>query len=104
MVQAGVAALVGVTAACGLSNGLEEYVVHFAPGTPTATARAVGEACPQFGQAKLEPPDHNNLATSRAYPVRYDITKASSEDKAALVECLKKHSIVRGVSDTNEDS
>jgi hypothetical protein len=104
VVQLGVAAVVGVTAACGLSNGLDEYVVHFAPGTATEVARAVGAACPRFGAATLEPPDRGNLATSRAYPVRYDITRASSQDKAALLDCLKKHKIVRGVSDTNDDS
>ncbi len=87
-----------------MSAGLDEYVVHFAPGTPTATARAVGEACPRFGKAFLEPPDRNNLAASRAYPVRYDITDATSEDKTALLTCLKKHSIVRGVSDSNQDT
>ncbi len=105
MKQAGIAALSGVVlAACGLSNGIEEYVVHFAPGTATETARAVGHDCPRFGKAFLEPKDRNNLATSRAYPVRYDITNASSRDKANLLDCLKKHAIVRGVSDTNEDS
>ena len=92
------------SAGCGLSNGLEEYVVHFAPGTPPATARAVGNDCPHFGKATLEPPDRGNLATSRAYPVRYDITNASTADKTALLSCLKKHAIVRGVSDTNDDS
>ena len=107
--QGGLSALLGVTllassAACGLSNGLEEYVVHFAPGTPTAAARAVGNACPRFGKATLEPPDRGNLATSRAYPVRYDITNASTADKTALLRCLKKYKIVRGVSDTNDDS
>ena len=103
LVQVGAAALIGVTVSCGMSNGLDEYVVHFAPGTAPATARAVGEACPQFGQAKLEPPDRNHLATSRAYPVRYDVTNASSADKAALTDCLKKYPIVRGVSDTNDE-
>ncbi len=92
------------SAGCGLSNGLEEYVVHFAPGTPTATARAVGNDCPGFGKATLEPADRGNLATSRAYPVRYDITNASQADKTALLNCLKKHAIVRGVSDTNDDT
>ena len=89
---------------CGLSNGPDEYVVHFAPGTQTSVARAVGNACPAFGKATLEPPDRNNLATSRAYPVRYDITDATSEDKAALLDCLKKHTIVRGVSESNDES
>ena len=102
--QAAAVALIGALSACGLSNGIDEYVVHFAPGTPTAPARAAGEACPKFGNAFLEPKDKNNLATSRAYPVRYDITNASSADKNALLACLKKHSIVRGVSDTNADS
>ena len=57
-----------------------------------------------FGKAVLEPPAHGNLATNRAYPVRYDITNASSDDKAALTACLKKFPIVRGVSDTNDDT
>ena len=104
MVQASLLALLGGVSGCGLSNGLEEYVVHFAPGTPTAAARAVGEACPRFGKAVLEPPDRNNLAASRAYPVRYDITSATTDDKTALLRCLKKHAIVRGVSDTNDDT
>jgi hypothetical protein len=103
-VQTAAVALVGALAACGLSNGIDEYVVHFAPGTPTGPARAVGEACPKFGKAFLEPKDKNNLATSRAYPVRYNITDASTQDKTALLNCLKKHSIVRGVSDTNDDT
>jgi hypothetical protein len=102
--QAGLVALVGVVSGCGLSNGLDEYVVHFAPGTATSVARAVGEACPRFGKATLEPPDRNHLATSRAYPVRYDITNASSNDKARLVDCLKKHKIVRGVSESNDEA
>jgi hypothetical protein len=104
VVQAAVISLVGVLSACGLSNGIDEYVVHFAPGTPEAPARAVGEACPKFGKAFLEPKDKNNLATSRAYPVRYNITDATTADKNALLDCLKKHSIVRGVSDTNDDT
>lgn len=103
VVQVSAAALIGVTVSCGISNGLDEYVVHFAPGTADGTARAVGAACPQFGKAKLEAPDRNHLATSRAYPVRYDITNASSADKAALTDCLKKYKIVRGVSDTNDE-
>lgn len=102
--QTAVIALVGVISGCGLSNGIDEYVVHFVPGTQEAPARAVGEACPKFGKAFLEPKDKNNLATSRAYPVRYDITKASTKDKNALLDCLKKHSLVRGVSDTNDDT
>ncbi len=76
----------------------------FAPGTATADARAVGEACPTFGKATLEPPAKNDLATSRAYPVRYDVTDASNEDKSALLSCLKKHKIVRGYNETNDDA
>ncbi len=77
--------------------------MHFAPGTPTAQARAVGEACPRFGGAVLEPLGNAKLATNRSYPVRYDITDASNADKTALLTCLKKHSIVRGVNDTTYD-
>jgi hypothetical protein len=98
-----VAVIAAVGAGCSLSNGLDEYVVHFAPGTQPGPARAVGNACPRFGKAVLEPPAHGDLATNRAYPVRYDITNASSDDKAALTACLQKFPIVRGVSDTNDD-
>ena len=94
---------VGASASCAAKTGLDEYVVAFAPGTAPATARAVGEACPQFGKAKLEPADKNNLASSRAYPVRYDVSKASSADKAALTSCLKKYSVVRGVKENSPD-
>lgn len=104
MLQVALAGLLGVVSGCGLSNGLDEYVVHFAPGTVTSIARAVGQACPGVGKATLEPPDRNNLATSRAYPVRYDITNASSRDKAELLTCLKKQPTVRGVSESNDES
>ena len=105
VVQVTAAVVIGVTASsCAVKSGLDEYVVHFAPGTANATARAVADACPQFGKAKLEPPDRGHLATSRAYPVRYDVTHASSADKASLTNCLKKYPVVRGVSDTNDES
>ncbi len=103
LVQVIAALLIGVTVSCAVKAGIDEYVVTFSPGTADATARAVGDACPQFGKAKLEPPDKNHLATSRAYPVRYDVSKASSADKAALTDCLKKYSIVRGVSENSPD-
>jgi hypothetical protein len=103
-----VAAVVGAVlvtgAGCGLSAGPNEYVVQFAPGTPYEQARAVGEACPSFGKATLEPVANKNLATNRAYPVRYDITNASSRDKADLTSCLQKFKIVRGVSESNDDA
>jgi hypothetical protein len=102
--QAGAVALVCVLSACGLSNGTTELVVVFAPGTATADARAVGEGCPTFGKATLEPPAKNKLATSRAYPVRYDVTDASNEDKTALLVCLKKSKLVRGYTETNDDA
>ena len=104
VVQVTAAVVIGATVSCAVKSGLDEYVVHFAPGTAEATARAVAAACPQFGKAKLEPPDRGHLATSRAYPVRYDVTHASSADKASLTNCLKKYPVVRGVSDTNDES
>ncbi len=89
---------------CGLSAGKNEYVVHFAPGTSTAQAKLIGDACPGVGKATLEPPDKNELATTRAYPVRYDITDASSEDKAKLTDCLRGYTIVRGISESNDEA
>ncbi len=103
VVQVAAVALIGVSVSCATKGRTDEYIVTFAPGTAPATARAVGDACPQFGKAKLEPADKNNLASSRAYPVRYDVSKASSADKAALTNCLKKYPIVRGVRESSLD-
>jgi hypothetical protein len=36
----------------------------------------------------LEPADRNHLATSRRYPIRYDVSKASGDQKAAVYSCL----------------
>jgi hypothetical protein len=103
-VAVAVGAALATACGCGLSAGPNEYVVHFAPGTPVEQARAVGEACPKFGNATLEPPARGNLASNRAYPVRYDITNASSQDKADLATCLQKFKIVRGVSESNDEA
>ncbi len=96
--------LIGLVAACGLSNGLQEYVVQFAPGTATPVKVAIGKDCPGVGKAKLEAVANKNLATNRAYPLRYDITNASDDDKSRLLACLKKYKIVRGVSLSNDES
>lgn len=103
-VAVAVGAALATACGCGLSAGPNEYVVHFAPGTPLEQARAVGKACPSFGKATLETSTNDKLATNRAYPVRYDITNASSQDKSDLASCLQKFKIVRGVSESNDDA
>jgi hypothetical protein len=104
VVQAALAVAIGLVAGCGVSNGIQEYVVQFTPGTPTSVMVSVGKACPGSGKATLEAVGNKKLATNRAYPVRYDITKASDDDKSRLLACLKKHAIVRGVSLSNDES
>jgi hypothetical protein len=104
VVQAALAVVIGLLAGCGLSNGIHEYVVQFTPGTATSVMIAVGKDCPGSGKATLEAPGNEKLATNRAYPVRYDITNASDDDKSRLLACLKKHTIVRGVMLSNDES
>jgi hypothetical protein len=71
-------------------GGKSELVVVFKT-TPTAEQIAVVRAaCPSSPGAVLEPPDRNNLATSRRYPIRYDVTKANAQQKAAVYSCLSR--------------
>ena len=104
LVAAGSIGAAVLLSGCGLSAGKNEYVVHFKPGTPTAQAKLMGQACPGVGKAVLEPPAKGELATNRAYPVRYDITDASSEDKAKLTDCLRAFTIVAGISESNDEA
>jgi hypothetical protein len=72
------------------SGGKSELVVVFKT-TPTAgQIAAVRTNCPTGPGAVLEPPARNNLATTRRYPVRYDVTKASGAEKAAVYRCLSQ--------------
>ncbi|MEX5634739.1 MULTISPECIES: hypothetical protein [Parafrankia] len=76
-----------------------EAVVVFAPEATTAEKEAVRAACPTVGNARQEPPDTSGLATSRAYPLRYDIAQASSADRAAIYRCVQGQPKVVGVSE-----
>jgi hypothetical protein len=75
-----------------------EAVVYFKPDATTAQREAVRAACPTVGGAVQEPPDRNGTAASRAYPLRYDITKASTQDRAALYRCVQGQPDVAGIS------
>lgn len=76
-----------------------EAVVVFDPDATAAQKEAVRAACPTVGGALQEPRDTNNLATSRAYPLRYDISQASSADKAAIYRCVQGRPEVVGISE-----
>lgn len=72
------------------AGGKSELVVVFKT-TPTAAQVAtVRQSCPSSPGAILEPADRNELATSRRYPIRYDVTKASGAQKAAIYRCLSQ--------------
>jgi hypothetical protein len=75
-----------------------EAVVYFAPDATDAQREAVRAACPTVGRAVQEPPDRDRLATSRVYPLRYDITGASTADRAALFRCVEGRPKVIGIS------
>jgi hypothetical protein len=98
-----VAALSGLVAVSGCSSGVGqvEFVVYFAPDATDAQKTAVRDACPGVGKAVLEPRDRSNLQTARTYPVRYDITNASSGDRSAVIACVSKQPGVRGISQTD---
>src|SRR3954468_334888 len=97
-------AAVAVVAGCGLAAGKTEFVVYFTPEATDQQKEAVRNACPGVGKAVLEPRDRSNLKTARTYPVRYDITNASSQDRAAVISCVNTQSGVRGISQSDSGS
>jgi hypothetical protein len=76
-----------------------EAVVYFSPTATVAQKEAVRTACPTVGNAVQQPPDTSGLATSRTYPLRYDISKATSADRAALFKCIHAQRGVIGISE-----
>src|SRR3954447_4978464 len=83
-------------------GGKTELVVIFKT-TPTAEQiAAVRKNCPSSPGAVLEPPARNNLATTRRYPIRYDVSKASGAQKAAVYRCLSTQRV--NVSEESPDN
>ena len=91
-------------AGCGLSAGKSEFVVYFSPQATDQQKDALRNSCPGVGKAVLEPRDRSNLDTARTYPVRYDISKASSADRAAVISCVSGKPGVRGISQSDASS
>jgi len=89
-------------AGCGIKPDRVEAVVIFTPGVTAQQQEAVRTACPSVGHALLEPPDRNDLQSSRRYPLRYDVTHASAQDKSALYRCLNGRPGVRGVNEESD--
>jgi hypothetical protein len=86
---------------CGSSLSQVEFVVYFTPEATTQQKDALRDACPGNGKAILEPRDRSNLDTARTYPVRYDITKASPPERAAVIKCVSAQPGVRGISQSD---
>jgi hypothetical protein len=76
-----------------------EAVVQFAPDATVVQKDAVRSACPTVGRAIEERPDDSTLDTVRTYPLRYDVTEASSGDKAAIYRCVEGRPGVIGISE-----
>jgi hypothetical protein len=76
-----------------------EAVVYFAPSATVEQKEAVRAACPTVGNAVQLPPDSNGLASSRVYPLRYDIAGASASERAALFKCVQAQPNVIGISE-----
>ncbi|ONH32021.1 hypothetical protein BL253_07265 [Pseudofrankia asymbiotica] len=75
-----------------------EAVVVFKAETTDAQKEAVRAACPTVGGAVQEPRDDNDLASTRAYPLRYNLTAASSSDRAKIFECVNAQAGVTGIT------
>jgi hypothetical protein len=75
-----------------------EAVVVFRPEATDAQKEAVRAACPTVGNAVQEPRDANNLASTRAYPLRYNLTQADSADRAKVFECVQGQAGVVGIT------
>lgn len=91
----------GALSGCSLAAGKTEFVVYFTPEATDQQKDAVRNACPGVGRATLQPRDRSNLGTARAYPVRYDITKASTQERSAVIECVGRQPGVRGISQSD---
>lgn len=76
----------------------QEAVVIFRPEATTAEKDQVRAACPTVGLAVQLPPDRNKLATSRVYPLRYDVARASTDDRAAVYDCVYRQPGVLGIN------
>lgn len=90
IVGAALIAIVAWGAAQVGQGGKSELVVIFKTTPTTEQIAAVRKNCPSSPGAVLEPPARNDLATTRRYPVRYDVTKASGAQKAAVYRCLSQ--------------
>jgi hypothetical protein len=75
-----------------------EAVVYFDPAATVEQKDAVRAACPTVGNAVQLPPDTGNLATSRVYPLRYDVARASTRDRVELYRCVSAQPGVVGIS------
>ena len=99
------AALIAIVAwgATQVGQGSRSELVVIFKTTPTADQiAAVRKNCPSSPGAVLEPPARNNLATSRRYPIRYDVSKASGAQKAAVYRCLGAQGV--NVSEESADN
>jgi hypothetical protein len=101
---AGLLGGVTVTAGCSLAAGKSEFIVYFTPEATDAQKDAVRNACPGYGRAVLEPRDRSDLQTARTYPVRYDVTKASSQERSAVIRCVSGQPGVRGINQSDPGS
>ena len=79
-----------------------EAVVYFAPDATEEDKEAVRAACPSVGNARQLPPDSEESAISRVYPLRYDIAKASTQERAAIYRCVQSQPKVVGISQFTE--
>ena len=87
------AAAVLAVAGCGSVDAAlsaQQATVIFRPDTPTATMRAVGQAC---GGPGVRPVAVAGLPAAGGVPsaVRYDVRHASTGDLARLHRCLLAH-------------
>jgi hypothetical protein len=98
---AGWAVALALVAGCAVTAGQVEFVVYFTPEATDQQKDAVRNACPGVGRATLESRDRSDLQTARTYPVRYDISKASSQERAAVIRCVSMQPGVRGISQSD---
>lgn len=100
--SAGAVVLAGVLlGGCGLTGSSAEFVVYFTPEATDVQKDALRNECPGVGTATLKPRDRSDSAAARAYPVRYDITKASTQERSAVIQCVNGKPGVRGISQTD---
>ncbi|MDQ6648792.1 MAG: hypothetical protein M3Z02_01525 [Actinomycetota bacterium] len=101
----GVLGLVGAGSGCAaVTRGFSqrELVVVFQPGATRADHARIREACKDLPGVVAEPLTTSTLPATIRNEVRFDISKSSDRQRAALYTCLQRDPSYLGADEPNQ--